>query len=266
MSATVPLADIEAEASRLTSEFAGRGLAVRLIGGLAVAQHRHRPVPAALNRAYGDIDLVIVPGQSKAFRIAMAELGYTPSTRFNNMRGDRRLLFTDEPNDRKLDVFVGGFQMCHSMDLSGRLGLHPATLAPADLLLTKLQVVEANQKDLTDALTILLTHAVRAPDTPADGAAHAGDHLSSDRLIQITCSDWGWYTTVTDNLERLPDMAAELLDADDAGLAAQRVSEISQALTAAPKSLRWRARSRIGRRVPWYELPDEIGGPVNARP
>jgi hypothetical protein len=269
MNSTAPLADIEAEASRLTSEFAGRGLAVRLIGGLAVAQHRHRPIPPALHRAYGDIDLVIVPGESKAFRAAMTELGYTPSTRFNNMRGDRRLLFTDEPNGRKLDVFVGGFQMCHSMDLAGRLGLHPATLAPADLLLTKLQVVEANRKDLTDALTILLTHPVRPPDTPVTGtpeAPAAEDHLSSDRLIRITCSDWGWYTTVTDNLGRLPGLAADLLDADDARLAAGRVTEISQALTAAPKSLRWRARGRIGRRVPWYELPDEIGGPVNARP
>jgi hypothetical protein len=159
--------------------------------------------------------------------------------------------------------------MCHSMDLAGRLGLHPTTLAPADLLLTKLQVVEANQKDLTDALTILLTHPVRPPDTPVIGtpkAPPAEDHLSSDRLIRITSSDWGWYTTVTDNLGRLPDLAAELLDAGDARLAAGRVTEISQALTAAPKSLRWRARGRIGRRLPWYELPDEIGGPVNARP
>jgi hypothetical protein len=187
----------------------------------------------------------------------MAELGYTPNVRFNNLRGDRRMLFTDEPNDRKLDVFVGRFQMCHALDLTGRLDRHPVTLAPADLLLTKLQVVEVNRKDLTDALTLLLTHEIDASD--------AGDNLSADRLVAVTSGDWGWYTTLTDNLARLPDLAAELLDSADAEAVTGRVTAIREALDAAPKSLKWRARSRVGRRVSWYELPDEIGGPVDAR-
>jgi hypothetical protein len=260
MSAPVPLSDIEREADRLTSAFAERGLTVRLIGGLAVAGHRHRGVPARLRRTYGDIDLVIDPRQGKAFKAAMAELGYTPNVRFNNLRGDKRMLFADQPNDRALDVFVGRFQMCHGLDLADRLGLHPATLAPADLLLTKLQVVEINRKDLTDALTLLLTHDVRGPDTAA-----VDDHISSDRLTAVTSDDWGWYTTFTDNLARLPDLATELLDVGDAEAVTGRVNEIRERLATAPKSLRWRARKRLGRRVSWYELPDEIGGPVNAR-
>lgn len=254
---SAPLADIEREAERLTSAFAGRDLTVRLIGGLAVAAHRHRGVPDTLRRPYGDIDLVIHPRQGKAFKAAMTELGYTPNVRFNNLRGDKRMLFADEPNDRKLDVFVGRFQMCHGLDLTGRLDRHPVTLAPADLLLTKLQVVEVNRKDLTDALTLLLTHEVEAPD--------AGDHLSTDRLAAVTSGDWGWYTTVTDNLARLPELAAELLPAADGAAVTGRVTAVREALDAAPKPLKWRARARVGRRVAWYELPDEIGGPVDAR-
>jgi hypothetical protein len=172
------------------------------------------------------------------------------------------MLFADEPNGRKLDVFVGGFQMCHSMDLTGRLALHPETLAPADLLLTKLQVVEVNRKDLTEALTILLTHEVEAADVR--GADH--DHISSDRLVKITSADWGWYTTFTDNLALLPGLAAELLAPAEAELVTGRVRGIGEVLAGAPKSLKWRARGTVGRRVPWYDLPDEIGGPINARP
>jgi hypothetical protein len=257
-----PLVDIEAEAARLLSAFATRGLAVRLVGGLAVARHRHRDVPAALRRTYGDIDLVIHPKEGKAFKSAMVELGYAPNVRFNNMRGDRRMLFTDEPNGRKLDVFVGGFQMCHSMDLAGRLSLHPETLSPADLLLTKLQIVEVNRKDLTDALTILLTHEVAPPDVRGADP----DHLSSDRLVEVTSGDWGWYTTVTDNLARLPELAAELLPEPEATVVTDRVRGIADTLSAAPKSLKWRARNTVGRRMTWYDLPDEIGGPIDAQP
>ncbi|SDL98856.1 nucleotidyltransferase family protein [Nonomuraea jiangxiensis] len=260
MNESVPLADIEAEATRLVSAFTERGLTVRLIGGLAIARHRHREIPDALRREYGDIDLVIHPKEGKPFRAAMTELGYQPNVRFNNMRGDRRMLFTDEPNERKLDVFVGGFQMCHSMDLADRLSLHPETLSPADLLLTKLQVVEVNRKDLTDALTILLTHEVAPRDTPGAG----GDHVSSDRLVRITGADWGWYTTFTDNLARLPGLAAELLASADAEAVTGRARLIGELLTAAPKSLKWRVRDRVGRRMAWYDLPDEIGGPIDA--
>jgi len=213
-----------------------------------------------LRRPYGDIDLVIDPRHGKQFKSTMPELGYTPNVRFNNLRGDKRMLFFDEPNGRHLDVFVGRFQMCHSLDLTGRLNLHPVTLAPADLLLTKLQVVEINHKDLTDALSLLLTHDVAAAD-----AAGEDDAISSDRLVAVTGTDWGWFTTFTDNLTRLPAVASAILESADADIIARRVTGILESLAAAPKSVRWRTRSKLGRRVSWYDLPDEIQGAVNAR-
>lgn len=29
-------------------------------------------------------------------------------------------------------------------------------------------------------------------------------------------------------------------------------------MDSAPKSLKWRARAKIGRRIPWYELPEDV--------
>ena len=43
-----------------------------------------------------------------------------------------------------------------------------------------------------------------------------------------------------------------------AGEIGERVATIGQALSAAPKSLQWKARAAVGRRVAWYELPEEI--------
>ena len=32
-----------------------------------------------------------------------------------------------------------------------------------------------------------------------------------------------------------------------------------QAMEAAPKSVRWKMRARVGEKVTWYELPEETG-------
>jgi hypothetical protein len=44
-----------------------------------------------------------------------------------------------------------------------------------------------------------------------------------------------------------------------AGLVARRVEQVTEVLAGAPKTLKWRARAKIGRRVPWYDFPEEVG-------
>jgi hypothetical protein len=39
---------------------------------------------------------------------------------------------------------------------------------------------------------------------------------------------------------------------------AGRIADITGAMNAAPKSSRWQLRARVGRRVRWYELPEEV--------
>src|ERR1700730_16107307 len=246
-----PLPDVEAEAARLLERAADAKVIVRLLGGAAVGMHRHAPFPPALERRYGDIDVVVKKGQDRGLKHLLEGLGYVPNRSFNNLHGDRRLLFYDEGNARQLDVFIGTFRMCHTLDLDDRLDLHPRTLAPADLLLTKLQIVKINAKDIIDAKALLLGHQVeRGP----------GDRIDLGRLVSVTSRDWGWFTTFSDNLKRLTPQPDSSLPQDAADQIADRVATIQQALTAAPKSVGWKARAAMGRRVPWYELPEEIGG------
>ena len=246
-----PLADVEAEAARLLERAAQAKVLVRLLGGAAVGLHRHGLRPGALERRYGDIDLVVKKGHDRGLKHLLEDLGYVPNRGFNNLHGDRRLLFYDEPNERQVDVFIGTFRMCHTLQLDDRLELHPQTLAPSDLLLTKLQVVRINAKDVVDAQALLLGHQVeRGP----------GDLIDLGRLVQVTSRDWGWYTTFTNNLARLMPGVETVLPPEAAAQVGGRVTTIQQALVDAPKSLQWKARAAIGRRVAWYELPEEIGG------
>jgi hypothetical protein len=251
---TTPAADIVEEAERILSECAAQQVSARLLGGLAVARHQHRPTPPELKRAYADIDIVIGRKDGRQTRSVMARLGYLPNDRFNGLHGDRRLLFYDEANGRQLDVFVGSFAMCHSLDLSDRLMLLPGTLSVADLLLTKLQIVEINRKDLIDAALLLRNHELaRADNTGAD-------HLSLDRLCAVTSADWGWYTTLSDNLARVVTFAQDELPEQERDSVTEAARSVQAAIDQAAKSLRWKVRARVGRRAPWYELPEEVAG------
>jgi hypothetical protein len=150
----------------------------------------------------------------------------------------------------QLDTFVSVFAMCHTIDLENRLPADSPTLAPEDILPTKLQIFEVNDKDLIDTIALLLSHPVVSGDKPG---------INRERLAKIVGTDWGWYTTVSDNLAKA---AARLqsMDLDHAAVLAaeQRLAEIRETIAAAPKSLRWRARARVGRRIPWYDLPEEV--------
>src|SRR4051812_24092370 len=57
--------------------------------------------------------------------------------------------------------------MCHNIPVTERLERDPATLPLAELLLTKLQIVELNERDATDAAALLHHHEVAADDDDA---------------------------------------------------------------------------------------------------
>jgi hypothetical protein len=257
---SAPLADIVAEAHRLVDTAAEQQLTARVLGGAGVALHDHTQVPESLLRTFGDIDIVVPAKATRATGSALTSLGYQPNERFNALHGARRMLFYDTGNGRQLDVFVGTFAMCHELDLGKRLNEHPHALDAADLLLTKLQIAEINRKDIVDALRIMVTHEVNETSAPWSdpGPGQSSDSLSLNRLRDVTSSDWGWYTTFTDNLDQVRTAAPELLDEGQADLVLDRVDAVRTALEQAPKSMRWRARSVIGRKSAWYELPEEV--------
>ena len=177
-------------------------------------------------------------------------IGYEGDRRFNTLNGHQRLLYLDAANGRQIDVFIDRMKMCHVIELANRLGHEGATLTPADLLLSKLQVFEVNMKDLVDTVALLLDHPISDQDGDAINAAYLG---------KLTAEDWGLHRTLQLNTARVRD-AARALDVD-AGRINQRLDELWMRIDAQPKSFRWKMRARVGDRVTWYQLPEEVRQP-----
>lgn len=243
-----PLADVVAEAQRVLGAAQAAQVPLRLVGGVAVCLHAEA-MPAALARSYGDIDMATVKGQGRPVTDLLTELGYEPARQFNALHGATRLLFHDRGNERKLDVFVGGFELSHAIPITDRIDVEPRTIPLAELLLTKLQVVELTDKDLRDAVALLLAHGV---------TDHDRDAINADVIAALTAQDWGLWRTTQLNLGRLRDGIGALgIDADDQRLVLNRIDALWERIEREPKSRRWRMRARVGDRKRWYEVPDE---------
>jgi len=246
---SAPLAEIADEAHRILAAAEQADVPLRLIGGLAVLFHSD-PLHPALERPYKDIDLATVKGQSRKVGDLMASLGYEPAKEFNALNGNRRLLFYDVPNERQVDVFVGTFEMCHVIPISDRIAIEEKTIPLAELLLTKMQVVELNEKDLTDIVALLHHHEV---------ADHDDDAVNAGEVARLTADDWGLWRTTQMNIDRVRERAGTVgLSDEEHRQVMERLDALSAAIDAAPKSRGWRLRDRIGDRKRWYENPDEV--------
>jgi hypothetical protein len=241
-------AELLAAAEEIIAAAATAGATVRLLGGIAVFQLAASARSGPLARVYHDYDVVVPSRHRAAAARVFRAAGYSEDPQFNALHGAQRMIFA-APRGFVVDVLVGTFQMCHRLDLGRDLPASGLTIHAADLLLTKLQIVQIEEKDLRDAAALLL-------DLPPDGTP-AG--IETARFVAPLAGDWGFFHTVERNLPRVVDWARDRLGGAQAGAVAAGAGRLAAAMEAAPKSMRWKMRARVGEKVTWYELPEETG-------
>lgn len=244
--------DVISEGRRLAQRASEEGLSLRLLGGVAIRLRAAGALPEVFVRDYGDLDWIAAKGTSAAIQRFFKDAGYAPQVRFNALNGKDRLLFFDETNGRQVDVFVGAFRMSHEIPMDNRLEIDPLTIPLAELLLTKLQVVQLNEKDVNDALTLFHQFSVGDGD---------GSVINAARIAALCANNWGLWRTFTANLETCSTRVADLdLPSEDKAKMAERLNQLQEWTEREPKSRKWRLRAKIGDRKRWYELPEEVTG------
>jgi len=240
--------DIFEEADRILAEAAKSGVKLKLIGGLAVRYHCHDSSHLLSTRSYPDIDLVGHRHQSSEIKKLFSFLGYSPRVRFNAIYGQRRLIFNDLERNRRVDVFLDVFEMCHTLDLKDAVDAPGEVLGVTYLLMTKLQIVEATEKDILDTICLLLKHDVVEKN--------GGEAISVQEICKLTSDDWGLYKTFTKSLGKVRKVLPEYLNGVELTETDKRIDLLLSRIEGGPKSLRWKLRSLIGVKVQWYELPE----------
>lgn len=247
-----PCQDITEEMTRLMGAAVEKKLHLRLIGGLAIKVHSPSASHRALQRTYPDIDLVVPKRDKRKLDGFFTGMGYLPEKNFNLLNGDRRQIFYDAETGRRIDIFVGDFEMCHKLPMRERLDAHPVTVPLAELFLSKTQIVELNRKDALDIISLLLDNDVGYNDE---------NQINIDHITRLCIKDWGLYKTLTITLSKVENILVESnpgLDAEQQQRVLKRINIIRRLLDRANKPILWKVRDRVGTRIRWYTEVEEI--------
>ncbi len=230
-----------------------KGIPLKLLGGQAV----RLLCPLFPHRARDDqdMDFACVSSRKREVIDFFGELGFQGDARFNTLHGDRQMYFTTADGTTSVDVIMDKLNMCHVLEFADRIDRLPDTLDVADLLLSKLQIVELNEKDVHDLFHLFSAFEAKAGDEP--------ESIGLDRIGSVVSGDWGWWRTATMNMDKVAQLAEgehhDLLPQARRFEPAEQARRVRAFCDEVPKTMKWKLRAKVGDRVQWYELPEEVG-------
>ena len=241
-----PVQEFLDEALRITKESDKQKIVLRLLGAAGIRYHcpKFATLHDALGRRFTDLDFAAYNSQGKAIRELFSKLGYKYDRRLDMLHGNIRLML--ESDRFHVDIFFDRLLMNHSIEFKGRLEQDYPTLNLTDLFLEKMQIVNITEKDIKDTIVMLREHEI------ADREKEA---IDSKYLAETLAKDWGFYYTVTTNLNRLVQEFMpnyELLTEEDRNDVIRKVETIHKRIEDQPKAFSWKIRAKVGPSRKWY--------------
>ncbi len=239
------------EARRLTDEAGRQGMVLRVMGPIALHFYfpeyvdLYRRMERLGERVFTDIDYASY-GKFRNKMVPFFEgQEYCLEKRAAMVSGGTRLIFFDG-RVPMIDVFYDRLDYNHPIEYKGRLEIHPYCVSLTDLLLQKLQIVQINDKDLKDAMLLLLAARVGDRDE---------DMINAKYVAKLMSEDWGFYYTSSTNLQRIQAAVDGVRALDDAqrNRIREQAALLLKTIEEAPKSWGWRNRAKTGTKKIWYK-------------
>ena len=239
------------EAKRLTDEAQKQGIILRVMGPIAL--HFYFPEYVELYRGmerlgdkvFTDIDYASY-GKNRGKIVPFFEKqGYELEKRAAMLSGGTRHIYF---GDRipMIDVFFDKLDYNHPINYQGRLEIHPYCVSLTDLLLQKLQIVNINDKDLKDAMLLLLAGQLGEFDT---------GKINVKYLAKIMADDWGFYYTSVMNLNKVQAavFGVPILSEYERTLIKEQAETLIEIIESEPKTGKWKGRAKTGTSKIWYK-------------
>ncbi|MEM3732984.1 MAG: hypothetical protein QXK81_05690 [Candidatus Bathyarchaeia archaeon] len=248
--------DFAAEAVKMVEEANKAGIILRIMGATAVRIHCSNNVSLhkALGRELTDIDFVAYSKQrekieklfTQVFKYEMVKAALTPG-----LFANRCIFFDREGKKPHIDVFLDKLEMNHTIEFKDRLEKDYPTIPLAELFLEKAQIVKINEKDIKDLMVLLLEHEVGESDKEVINVGY---------IAKILSKDWGFYYTVTTNLNKVKAFLGkyEALTDEQRKIIEAKINKFLEVIEKEPKTLGWKLRAKVGPTKKWYNEVEEV--------
>jgi len=230
-----------------------KGIELRLMGACAVKIHCpkfrkfHEEV---MDRKATDLDFIAPSKHRNRIKELLEELGC--SAMKTMIPFERRAIFKDK-NGVKIDIFFDKLEMCHVINFKNRFEIDYPTISLADLILEKTQIVKITEKDVKDVIVILREHEVGNSEN---------ETINSNYIAELLSKDWGFYYTVTTNLNLVRDQFLEkwkdILSKEDRANVTAKINTLLDRIEREPKSTGWKIRASVGLKKKWYKDVEEV--------
>ena len=269
-----------AESENIVNEAKKSGLEMRILGGLAIAMHCRNQLDFAKKLArtgtgvvagqeYSDIDFVAYRKHRDKVKELFSKIGYVKRRATLSSAASERQIYYHPKGWFYVDVFFDELLVAnHPINFRSRLELDFPTITVTDMLLEKVQMWEAfGVKDLKDCLLLLVSHDIEDSDKEAINSAY---------ITKLLADDWGFWYTVTTNLQNIKRFVTELEKLGpeakiDPALFSEKerkdivvkIDGLVSKIEAEQKSFGWKMRAKVGTKKQWYchvERPDTVGG------
>lgn len=246
-----------AEARLLTVEAQKQGLVLRVMGPIALHFYFpdyvdiYRRMERLGERVFTDIDYASY-GKHRSKLVSLFESkGYQLEKRAAMIAGGTRMIFFSDKIPM-IDVFFDKLDYNHPIDYRNRLEHDEYCVSLADLMLQKLQIVQINDKDLKDAMLLLLAAPLGETDK----------HVINYRYIaKLFSEDWGFYHTGTTNLIKIKAALVDVkaLNDEQRKIISDKVDQFLEIIERTPKSNKWKSRAKTGTSKLWYKEVTDWG-------
>jgi hypothetical protein len=239
------------EGRRLVDEAQKQGMVIRVMGPIALHYYfpdyidLYRRLERLGERVFTDIDYAAYGKHRGKLVDFFGKQGYDFDKDTMMYFGQDRHIYFGEKIPM-IDVFYDKLDMNHCVDYRGRLEIHPYCVSLTDLLLQKMQIVQINDKDLKDAMLLLVASPL---------SENEREGISLKYLAHRMSDDWGFYFTTTTNLEHVKTAMLKVAALTDEmrSTITQKADAILAAIENEPKSLGWKFRARTGTKKIWYK-------------
>lgn len=237
---------------KILGEAKRRKTVLRILGGVAVRTHcpKYKYLHYKFRRELPDIDFAGHLKQVVPIQKLFLDLGFEEDKNVMRLFGTQRRIFDLPAKNIRSDIVLDKLHFCHDIDLKMRLEIDYPTISLADLLLSKLQIVELNEKDFLDIIMLLLEHKLGNTDN---------ETINIEYISKLCARDWGLWRTVTYNLEKIPEVIERYLsEKNEVKNLRDRIHDIVKGIQETKKSISWKWRSKFGEKIKWYREVEEL--------